>query len=91
MTEEDEYITVTATGLHSDQGTIVVLEGLTLDNQGVLFAVNHHLAQPIVTDLGNGLTPECAVPPWAITGWFQVDDEPPTDPEDAAYERRADK
>jgi hypothetical protein len=59
---------ITATGLVRDEGTLVLLSGLTEDNQEVVFAVEHRYAPDILAAVEAGDEPVCDVPGYMIIG-----------------------
>jgi hypothetical protein len=62
-------MTVTVERIVSDQGSIVIFEGL--DEEGLFwiqFAADHRPAQWIADALSHGINPECHVENWQIIG-----------------------
>lgn len=57
---------ITATGFVSDEGTIVLLSGLTEHNREVIFAVEHRYAGPILEAVEAGEEPVCEVPSYLV-------------------------
>jgi hypothetical protein len=59
---------ITATGFVRDEGTLVLLSGLTEDNQAVVFACEHRYAADILAAVEAGEEPVCSVPDYLIVG-----------------------
>jgi hypothetical protein len=57
---------ITVTGLVRDEGTLVLLSGLTEDNQEVVFACEHRLAPDILAAVERGEEPVAEVPGYMI-------------------------
>jgi hypothetical protein len=57
---------ITATGFVRDEGTLVLLSGLTEDNQEVIFAVEHRYAADILLAVEAGEEPVAVVPEYLI-------------------------
>ena len=59
---------ITATGFVRDEGSLVLLSGLTEDNQEVIFAVEHRYAADILAAVEAGEEPVAEVPDYLIVG-----------------------
>jgi hypothetical protein len=59
---------ITVTGLVRDEGTLVLLSGLTEDNQEVVFACEHRMAPDILAAVEAGEEPVALVPDYMIVG-----------------------
>jgi hypothetical protein len=59
---------IMVTGFVSDEGTLVLLSGLTEDNQEVIFAVEHRYAPDILAAVEAGEEPVAEVPDYLIVG-----------------------
>jgi hypothetical protein len=59
---------ITATGFVRDEGSLVLLSGLTEDNQEVIFAVEHRYASDILAAVEAGEEPVAEVPDYLIVG-----------------------
>jgi hypothetical protein len=59
---------ILATGLIRDEGTIVLLSGLTEDNTEVIFACEHRYAGDILAAIEAGEEPVADVPDYMIVG-----------------------
>jgi hypothetical protein len=57
---------ILATGFVRDEGTLVLLSGLTEHNRPVTFAVEHRYAADILAAVEAGEEPECEVPHYLI-------------------------
>lgn len=57
---------ILATGFVRDEGTLVLLSGLTEYNRPVIFAVEHRYAFDILAAIEAGDEPECEVPSYLI-------------------------
>jgi hypothetical protein len=64
---EDEYLTVAAKRCLTNEGTVLIFEGIEVaTGDEVRFVVDHRVAEPIWWSLTAGEEPECAVPTWAV-------------------------
>jgi hypothetical protein len=61
----DDFM-VTVTGLVRDEGTLVLLSGLTEDNRDVIFACERRPAIDIMEAVAAGDEPEAQVPSYMI-------------------------
>jgi hypothetical protein len=59
---------ILATGLVRDEGTIVLLSGLTEDNTEVVFACEHRYATDILAAVEAGEEPLVEVPDYMMVG-----------------------
>jgi hypothetical protein len=59
---------ITVTGFVADEGTLVILSGLTEDNQEVTFACEHRMAPQILAAVEAGEEPVAIVPDYLILG-----------------------
>lgn len=59
---------IMVTGLVRDEGTIVLLSGLTEDNRDVVFACEHRCAPAILAAVEAGEEPVAEVPSYMIVG-----------------------
>lgn len=59
---------ITVTGFVRDEGTIVVLSGLTEENDEVVFACEHRMAPAILDAVEAGEEPVAEVPDYMILG-----------------------
>jgi hypothetical protein len=57
---------ITVTGFVADEGTIVLLSGLTEDNRAVVFACEHRYAGDILEAVEAGEEPVAEVPHYMI-------------------------
>lgn len=62
----DSYL-ITATGLVRDEGTLVLLSGLTEDNREVVFACERRYAGDILDAVEAGEEPVAEVPSYMVT------------------------
>jgi hypothetical protein len=62
-----ETETILVTGLVRAVGNLVLLSGLTEDNQEVIFVCERRYVSDILTDIETGLEPESLVPVYMIT------------------------
>lgn len=67
--------TITATGLASDQGSVVVFSGYDSEtNRGHTFAVDHRMAQGLVDLLNEEGEVDCDVPEWAVLSSWELEE-----------------
>jgi hypothetical protein len=59
---------ITVTGFVRDEGTLVLLSGLTEDNRDVVFACEHRYAPDILAAVEAGEEPLVEVPSYLIVG-----------------------
>lgn len=59
---------ITVTGFVRDEGSLVLLSGLTEDNQEVIFACEHRYAGDILAAVETGDEPVAEVPDYLIVG-----------------------
>jgi hypothetical protein len=59
---------ITVTGFVRDEGSLVLLSGLTEDNREVVFACEHRYARDILEAVEAGDEPVAAVPDYLIVG-----------------------
>jgi len=59
---------VVVTALVRDEGSLVILQGLTDDNQVVNFAADHRCAQAILDAVAQGEDVEVELEDWQILG-----------------------
>jgi hypothetical protein len=63
---------ITVDRIVSDQGSIVVFEGLNEDSLRVSFGADHRPAQAIADALASGEEPVCFVEDWQILGGYEA-------------------
>lgn len=61
-------IDVEVTGAVADEGSIIVLYGVTDAGKVITFGCDHRMARPILADLASGETPVALVEEWQILG-----------------------
>jgi hypothetical protein len=68
--ESDELndLEILVTGFVRDEGTLVLLSGLTQSNKEVVFVCDHHMAPDILAAVEAGEEPIALVPSYAIWG-----------------------
>lgn len=59
---------ITVTGFVRDEGSLVLLAGLTEDNREVVFACEHRYAQDILAAVERGEEPVAEVPDYLVVG-----------------------
>lgn len=63
---DDNLITVTATGIVHNDGSVSVFRGTEDDGTVVHFVVEHRYAEDLFWAITGGEEPVCAVPHWAV-------------------------
>lgn len=64
---DEEYLTVIATKVLADEGSVLIFEGIDAETgDEVRFVCDHSVAEPIWWAITAGEEPECAVPGWAV-------------------------
>ena len=64
---DEEYLTVIATKVLADEGSVLIFAGIDVETgDEVRFVCDHSVAEPIWWAITAGEEPECAVPDWAV-------------------------